>query len=120
MMKDATEHLGVLALGYLWNHPLQQLNDLLGARSPDNTDPVLMSALRKLTVEERRALKRALTAIFAQDMSDFCTALDETAQNHDGIEIKRGGARFRSHLPPWNDRMSYFDQEGDPKRKTNS
>jgi hypothetical protein len=114
-MKDSNEHLGVLALGYLWNHPLQQLNDLLGARQPDNIDPVLMAALRKLTVEERRALKRALTAIFAQDMTDFCTALDETAQNHDGIEIKRGDTSFRSHLPPWKDRMSYFDREGNPK-----
>jgi hypothetical protein len=114
-MKDSAEHLGILTLGYLWNHPLQQLNDLLGVRKPDEMDPVLLSALRKLTVEERRALKRAVAGIFAQDMADFCTALDESAESLDGFEIKRGSTHLADHLPPWNDRLSYFDEEGDPK-----
>jgi hypothetical protein len=114
-MKDSTEHLGVLALGYLWNHPLQQLNDLFVAKHPDSLAPELTSALRKLTVEEKRALKRAITSIFAKDMTDFCTALDETARHGEVLEIKGSENRFSSHLPPWNDRLSYFDSEGDPK-----
>ncbi len=114
-MKDTTEHLGVLALGYLWNHPLQQLNDLLGAKHPDHLEPEVLSALRKLTPEEKRALKRAVAGIFAQDMSDFCMALDETVRHGDGIEIHETEPSFGRHMPPWNDRMSYFDREGNPK-----
>jgi|GEM_PF-5161578 len=118
-MKDLTDHLGILALGHLWNHPVQRLNDLLEGRVSDGagagTESELSSALNKLNAGEKRALKRAITAIFAEDLAGFCGALDETAR-HEGFGGVRMDSRgFTQHLPPWEDRLSYFDREGEPK-----
>jgi hypothetical protein len=114
-MKDTTDHLGILALGYMWNHPLQQLNDLLEGKRLENLSPHLMSALRRLTMEEKRALKKALAGIFAQEISDFSSALDETSRYGNGLDLEEGETSFGSHMPPWNDRLSYFDREGNPR-----
>lgn len=114
-MNDTKEHLGVLAVGYLWNHPVQQLNDLLGAKHPDQMDPELLSAIRRMTAGEKHALKRAIAGIFAQDISDFCTALDGTIRHSGGLEITESEPSLSAHMPPWNDRLSYFDREGNPK-----
>ena len=114
-MKDLTDHLGILALGHLWNHPVQRLNDLLEGRLPDSGEPELSAALSKLSTDEKRALKRAIAAIFAEDLTSFCDALDETAR-HEGFGGLRMDSRgFTQHLPPWEDRLSYFDREGEPK-----
>lgn len=117
-MKDLTDHLGILALGHLWNHPIQRLNDLLDghvSNVSNGPEPELSSALSKLSVDEKRALKRAIAAIFAEDLAGFCGALDETAR-HQGFGGMRMDSRgFTQHLPPWDDRLSYFDREGEPK-----
>ena len=65
------EHLGILVLGYMWNHPLQQLNDLLAMKHSDKITPELLSAMSKLTAEEKAALKRAITSIFAEDVRNY-------------------------------------------------
>jgi hypothetical protein len=107
------EHLGVLVLGYMWNHPLQQLNDLLAMKHPTLLSPEALSAISKLTVEERAALKRALTSIFADDLSQLFATLDQTVERRQTVPL--GDLPFRRHLPPWEDRLSYFDSEGNPK-----
>ena len=115
MMNETTDHLGVLLLGHMWNHPLQQINDLLAMRHPEQLAPELVSGLRKLTTEEKRALKHALVSIFSQDFSEVCEALDEGVRRGEVIEISDREHAFSRHLPPWNDRLSYFDKEGNPK-----
>lgn len=113
-MKDTIEHLGVLALGYLWNHPLQQLNDLLEMKHPEMLEAEAISGLEKLSASEKQALKRAMARIFATDMSEFCKAFDHT-QEEEGLELRQPAGHLSEHLPPWDDRLSYFDREGDPK-----
>jgi hypothetical protein len=114
-MKDANEHLGALALGYLWNQPVQQLNSLLVAEHPDKMPADLLSAIRKLTPKEKHALKTAMTSIFADEVSHLFAALDEALKRGDMLDIHEKGHAFSEHLPPWNDRFSYFDREGNPK-----
>src|SRR4030095_2708491 len=112
---EDAEHLGILVLGYMWNHPLQQLNDLLAMKHSDKMTPELLSAMSKLTVEEKAALKRAITSIFAEDVSQLFTTLDRTAEHGKILRLANGGQSFGQHLPPWDDRFSYFDREGNPK-----
>jgi hypothetical protein len=114
-MKDSNEHLGALALGYMWNQPVQQLNSLLVAEHPDKMSPDLLSAIQKLTPKEKHALKTALTSIFADEVSHLFAALDDALKRGDMLDIHESGHAFSEHLPPWNDRYSYFDQEGNPK-----
>lgn len=114
-MKDTTDHLGILALGYMWNHPLQQLNDLLEGKRMENLDPHMMSALRKLTMEEKSALKKGIAGIFAQEISDFSAALEEASRHGHGLDLEEDESCFGSHMPPWNDRLGYFDRDGNPK-----
>jgi hypothetical protein len=114
-MKDSNEHLGALALGYMWNQPVQQLNSLLVAEHPDRMSPDLLSAIRKLTPKEKHALKSAMTSIFADEVSHLFGALDDALKRGEMLDIHESGHAFREHLPPWNDRYSYFDQDGNPK-----
>jgi hypothetical protein len=114
-MNDSKEHLGTIALGYLWNHPVQQLNSLLLLEHPEKMDPDLLSAMRKLTPKEKHALKSAITAIFADEVSNLFTALDDSLKRGEMFEIHESGHHFSEHLPPWKDRFSYFDREGNPK-----
>jgi hypothetical protein len=114
MPADA-EHLGILVLGYMWNHPLQQLNDLLARKHSDKMTPELLAAMSKLTAEEKAALKRAITSIFAEDVSQLFTTLDRTMERGQILRLADGEQPFRQHLPPWDDRFSYFDREGNPK-----
>jgi hypothetical protein len=112
---EDAEHLGILVLGFMWNHPLQQLNDLLAMKHSDKMTPELLSGLSKMTVEEKAALRRALTSIFADDLSQLFTTLDQTAERGEILRLKHGDRPFRHHLPPWEDHFSYFDREGNPK-----
>ena len=114
-MKDSNEHLGALALGYMWNHPLQQLNDLLEMKHSEKMSAELKSALGKLTDGEKAAFKQALIGIFSQDISDLFLALDESTKHGVPLEIKDSEDAFSHRLPPWQHRLSYFDQEGNPK-----
>lgn len=114
-MKDSNEHLGTLALGYMWNQPVQQLNSLLVAEHPDRMSADLLSAIRKLTPKEKHALKSAMTSIFADEVSHLFTALDEALKRGEMLDIHQRGHAFSEHLPPWNDRYSYFDRDGNPK-----
>jgi len=118
-MKDSNEHLGALALGYLWNQPVQQLNSLLVAEHPERMSPDLLAAVRKLSPKEKHALKSAMTAIFAEEVSHLFNALDEALKRGEMLDIHESGHAFSEHLPPWNDRYSYFDQDGDPKIRSN-
>lgn len=120
MKEDMTDHLGILALGHLWNHPIMQLNNLLSGETPDGAepDPALRSALLKLSAPEKQALKKAITNIFASDLIDFCAALDETARNVGLRELGKECESFSNHLPPWNDDLSYFDEDGEPKKES--
>jgi hypothetical protein len=114
-MKNDNEHLGTLALGYLWNQPVQQLNHLLDAQHPEHMPDELLSALRKLTAEEKQAFKRAITAIFADEITRLLTALDSAGKRGETLEIHEGDRAFARHLPPWENHLSYFDREGNPK-----
>jgi hypothetical protein len=116
-MKDASEHLSTLMLGYMWNHPVQKLNDLLEQKRAKEMDPELTSALQKLTPGEKRAMKKALISIITTEMSDLCGALEQTIQREDSLELTDGDGMFSSHLPPWNDRLSYFDRDGNPRQE---
>jgi hypothetical protein len=109
------EHLGILVLGYMWNHAIQELNDLLALKHSEEMSPELISAISKMTVAESAALKRALTSIFAGDLSQLFTTLDQTAERGEVLRLADGNHAFRNHLPPWEDRLSYFDREGNPK-----
>ena len=114
-MKDDNEHLGILALGYLWNQPVQQLNHLLDGRRPEHMPRELVTALARLTTAEKQALKRAITSIFADEITRLFTALDDQSQRAGTMTIHNGGRSFTRHLPPWEDQLSYFDREGNPK-----
>jgi hypothetical protein len=114
-MKDDNEHLGTLALGYLWNQPVQQLNRLLDGQHSEHMPRELLSGLSKLTMEEKLAFKRAVTAIFADEVTRLFTALDAESDRGEIMEICDAGKAFARHLPPWEDRLSYFDREGNPK-----
>lgn len=114
-MKESEAYLGALALGYMWNQPLQQLNRLLGGQVTDTMSPDLISGLNKLSMEERMALKSAITTILADEVSHLFGALDAAAKRGEILEIAHGGHAFTEHIPPWNDRLSYFDREGNPK-----
>ena len=113
-MKEPKEHLGTLVLGYMWNQPLQQLNSLLAGEHRDRMSPELLAALQKLSTTERKALKSAITSIFADEISHFFIALDEANRRGETMEITRG-EEFSRHLPPWEDHISYFDKDGNPK-----
>src|SRR4051812_38181691 len=113
-MKDDNEHLGILALGFLWNQPVQQLNHLLEGQHPEHMPRELLSALGKLSSGEKHALKRAITGIFADEITRLFHALDDEGK-HGTLEIHNGSRSFTRHLPPWEDHLSYFDREGNPK-----
>ena len=114
-MKDDNEHLGTLALGYLWNQPVQQLNHLLDGQHPEHMPRELLSAVYKLTAEEKQALKRAVAAIFADEIIHLFTALDDEGKRGKTLEIHDGGQAFTRHLPPWENRLSRFrSRRGSP------
>ena len=77
--------------------------------------PELLSAVRKLTPKEKHALKSAMTSIFADEVSHLFTALDDALKRGEMLDIHESGHAFSEHLPPWSDRYSYFDREGNPK-----
>jgi hypothetical protein len=104
-------------VGYLWNHPVQQLNDLLEQKRLEHQDPELTSALQKLNPGEKRAMKKALLSIITNEMSDLCNALEQTIKREETLELSDGSGTLSSHLPPWNDRLSYFDREGNPRQE---
>jgi hypothetical protein len=114
-MQDLNEHLGTIALGYMWNQPVQQLNSLLLTEHPEKMSPDLVSAMRKLSPKEKHALKSAITAILAEEISHLFTAFDESLTHKEMFGAHEAGHRFSEHLPPWKDRFSYFDKEGNPK-----
>ena len=114
-MKNDNEHLGTLALGYLWNQPVQQLNHLLDGQHSEHMPRELRTALGKLTSGEKHAFKRAITAIFADEFIHLLTALDAAVQHGKTLELHDGDQAFMRQMPPWENRLSYFDREGNPK-----
>ena len=65
-------------------------------------------------VDDRETRSHALVSIFNQDFSEVCEALDEGVRRGEVIEISDHEHAF-SRISPWNDRLSYLDQEGNPK-----
>ena len=116
-MTDPAEHLGILVIGYLWNHPLGELNELLTAKHPEKVPTELASALGKLTDGDKSALRKALAAIFDESIAHLCTALDVTGKSGQGLHFAPGETPFKSHLSQWRERFAYFDKDGNPKGK---
>src|ERR1043165_7936517 len=97
IMKNDNEHLGTMALGFMWNQPVQQLNNLLEGQNSEHMPGELLAALGKLNAGEKQALKRAITAIFADEITRLFTTLDAENQRGVTLEIGDGGRAFTQH-----------------------
>ncbi len=69
--------------------------------------------MRKLAPEEKAALKAELTNVLAAEITRLFKAVDEKGRRGEMLDL--GSGDFAAHLPPWEDRLSYFDAKGDPK-----